>query len=68
MIFPLFPGFEDPLLLTAAQGAAAAAGTPNSYKLTPWLYTPAIALTFETAESPVDYFENGMSQFSPCGV
>ena len=54
-----YAGFEDPLLLTAAQGAAAAAGTPEAYRLTPWLYKPSIALTFPTKEAPLEYFEEG---------
>jgi hypothetical protein len=48
-------GFDDPLLLTAAQGMA-----PETYQLAPWTYKPSIALTFPTSDAPVDYFEQGM--------
>lgn len=47
-------GFEDPLLLTAAQAAA-----PGTYRLTPWTYTPFIALTFPNETTPMDYFQHG---------
>ena len=45
--------------MTAAQGAAAAAGVPDAYRLTPWTYTPSIALTYATKDEPVEYFEQG---------
>jgi hypothetical protein len=52
-------GFDDPLLLTAAQGMAASAGAPEAYRLAPWTYKPSIALTFPTKDYPVEYFEQG---------
>jgi hypothetical protein len=52
-------GFEDPLLLVAAQGMAATSGAPEAYRLAPWTYTPSIGLTFPTADAPVEYFEQG---------
>ena len=47
-------GFEDPLLLVAAQAAA-----PDTYRLAPWTYTPSLALSFATEEEPMWYFGNG---------
>lgn len=55
----LSAGFEDPLLLTAAQGAYAGTPTPNAYKLMPWTYVPSIATAFPTPDYPVEYFQNG---------
>jgi hypothetical protein len=57
-VAPRLAGFDDPLLLTAAQGAAAAAGAPEAYRLAPWLYRPSLALSFSTREEPLEYFSN----------
>ena len=46
-------GYEDPLLLAAAQAES------KLYYLSPWLYTPSLALTFPTEDYPVKYFEAG---------
>ena len=51
-------GYEDPLLLTAAEMTAEAAGTPGSHVLTPWLFTPSLGLTFPTENYPLEYFQN----------
>ncbi len=52
-------GFEDPLLLAYAQQQAAAAGTPQAYKLTPWLYTPQYSLAYPNQTYPLDYLSQG---------
>lgn len=62
----LLYGFEDPILLAGAQAASAATGTPDAYKLTPWLYTPSLAVTFNTSLQPVEYFENGTLSIVVC--
>ncbi|KAG7670845.1 hypothetical protein KSW81_004278 [Nannochloris sp. 'desiccata'] len=55
-------GFEDPLLLAAAQGMATSAGDPEAYRLSPWIYTPSIGVTFSTKNAPMEYFEQVTGQ------
>lgn len=50
-------GFEDPVLRLGA-----AAADPASFHLRPWEYTPALALTFSSADEPLEYF--GLDSFS----
>lgn len=52
-------GYEDALLLGAAAGAAAAAGFPGAHRLQPWRYTPSLAISFDTADTPLQYFGAG---------
>jgi hypothetical protein len=45
-------GFEDPILLSAAQGMA-------GYKLMPWIYKPSLALSFSSRDEPLEWLHNG---------
>ena len=54
-------GFEDPLLIIAAMQAAQQSGSPSSYKLKPWLYTPSLALAFPSKDAPVEYLSEGIT-------
>lgn len=54
-------GFEDRLLTIAAMQAAQQSGSPSSYKLKPWLYTPSLALSFPSKEAPIEYLSQGMT-------
>ena len=47
-------GYEDPVLLAAAQG-----GDPQNFRLSPWLFTPGLSVAFPTKEWPLEYFTNG---------
>lgn len=47
-------GYEDPVLLVAAQASGA------GYQMRPWEYTPALSLTYSSALYPVEYLGNGM--------
>lgn len=50
-------GYEDPVLLAAAQG-----GDPQHFRLSPWLFTPGLSVAFPTKEWPLEYFTNGEYQ------
>ena len=47
------------MLLGAAATDAAKANAPGAHRLQPWRYTPSLAIAFDAAEAPVQYFSAG---------